>query len=170
MNTKLYIVITAILAFTFACAKREPTQLSPAEQGAAKKEIQEVVQTIVHNLDDMNAEALSQSFSDAFDFRLFTVDGKIVNYQVGKKEHARWFETLSSLRVTPIKDELRFLPGPVAICTWFAQFEITPKSGQKLTRDFGVTYVFARVENHWKVVYQHSSAFPPGQLTGKRGG
>ena len=169
MKTKLFVAIAAIVAFTFACAKREPAQSSPAERAAAKKEIQVVVQTIVHDLEDMNAEALSQSFSDAFDFRLFTVNGRIADYQEGMKEHARWFESLASLRVTPIKDEIRFLPGPVAICTWLAQFEVTPKSGQKLTRDFGVTYVFVRVEDHWKVVYQHSSAFPPGQLAGKRG-
>jgi len=39
---------------------------------------------------------------------------------------------------------------------------MTLKTGEQLKIDmFGVTFVFSKIDNHWKVIYQHSSSLPP---------
>jgi hypothetical protein len=41
---------------------------------------------------------------------------------------------------------------------------MTMKTGEKLKIDkFGITFIFTRIDNQWKVIYQHSSALPPVQ-------
>jgi hypothetical protein len=36
------------------------------------------------------------------------------------------------------------------------------QSGEQLKiNKFGVTFIFSKIDNNWKVIYQHSSALPP---------
>jgi ketosteroid isomerase-like protein len=136
--------------------------MTPQEQETTKKEIMEVVKIIFQNLEKMNAEALFQSYSNSPDFMFLTTDGSMVGLQEAKNHHAAWFKSLSSLKVTTIKDEFRFLPGNIVICGWQGEFEMTIGSGQQLKIDkFGITFIFSKIDNQWKVIHQHSSALPP---------
>ncbi|NWF89556.1 MAG: nuclear transport factor 2 family protein [Ignavibacteriaceae bacterium] len=160
MKTILY--LTLALFFFFGCAKQEPTQMTPQDQETAKKEISEGVKVIIQNLEKMNAEALFQSYSNSPYFMFLTTDGSMVGLQEAKNHHAAWFKSLSSLKVTTIKDEFRFLPGNIVICGWQGKFELTIGSGQLLKIDkFGITFIFSKIDNQWKVIHQHSSALPP---------
>ena len=103
------------------------------------------------------------SHSNSPDFILFTADGTMADYRVAKNHHIQWFKSLSSLKVTTLADEFRLLPGNVAVCAWHAQFEMTPKTGGEPKVDFVITFVFNKIDNHWKVVYQQTSALPPVQ-------
>lgn len=159
---KTILFITLALFFFSGCAKQEPLQMTPQEQETTKKEIMEVVKIIFQNLEKMNAEALFQSYSNSPDFMFLTTDGSMVGLQEAKNHHAVWFKSLSSLKVTTIKDEFRFLPGNIVICGWQGEFEMTIGSGQQLKIDkFGITFIFSKIDNQWKVIHQHSSALPP---------
>jgi ketosteroid isomerase-like protein len=166
---KTNLLITLALFFFFGCAKQEPAQMTPQEQETAKKEIREVVNVIFQSLEKMDVEALFQSYSNSHDFILITTEGSMLDYQGAKNEHAEWFKSLSSLKVTSVKDEFRFPPGNIVIYAWLGKFEMTLKTGEQLQIDkFGVTLIFSKIENHWKVIYQHSSALPPVQEKPKK--
>lgn len=170
MKSRPYFTITATLLCLFGCARQVPLQWSPQEQAVAKTEIREVIDGMIRSLENMDIEAACQPFLDSPEFRLFTPDGTLASYHQGKNFHVRWFKSLSCLRVKTVRDELRLLPGRIAIFTWLARWEITPKNSQPYTRDFGVTFVLEQREGHWKIVYQHSSTFPSTQMDGERGG
>lgn len=166
---KKSLVATLALFFFFASAMQVPAQMNAREQENFKKEIREAVNVIFQNLEKMDAEALFQSYANSPDFIFLTTDGSMVDYQAAKNHHAAWFMGLSSLNVTAVKDEFRFLPGNTVICTWQGQFAMTLKTGEQFRIDpFAITFVFSKIDNHWLVIYQHSSALPPTPVQPKK--
>ena len=161
MKTKL--LITLVLFFFFSCAKQELLQMSPQQQETEKKEIKNVINQIFQNLEKLDAEAAFQPYLNTPDFILFTVQGSMADYQGAKNGHAAWFKTLTSIKVTTLKEEFRFLPDNLVIYPWLGKFEMTPKSGEQLAVNFGVTMIFRKIDNQWKVIYQQTAQVPPVQ-------
>jgi ketosteroid isomerase-like protein len=154
--------ITLSLFFFSVCASQEPVKINPQEQVTFKKEISAVVKLINQNLEKMDVEALFQSYSDSSDF--FTTDGSMINFQVFKNHNAAWFNSLAALKVTTFSEYYRFLPGNTVICSWIGKFEMTLTSGEQLKNNkFGITFIFRKIDNKWKVIHQHASALPPTQ-------
>lgn len=158
-----YVTVMLIFSF-FGIATNITAQITVQEQETAKKEIREIAGKIFQNLEKMDAEALFQSYSNSSDFMFITTDGSMAGFQEAKNHHAAWFKSLSSLKVTTNKDNFRFLACNIVIYGWTGKFEMTLTSGQQLKNDkFGITFIFNKVNNQWKVIHQHSSALPPTQ-------
>ena len=158
MKTNLYLVLA--LLFFFGCTKQEPMQMTPQKKETAKKEIKEAVNVIFQGLEKLDAEAAFKPYLNTPDFILFTVYGTMVDYQGAINGHAAWFKTLASIKVTTTKEEFRFLPDNLVIYPWFGKFEMTLKSGEQVTVDFGVTMIFRKIDDQWKVIYQQTSQVP----------
>ena len=162
MKTDLFIKLA--LFFFLGCVNQELAQMNSQDQETAKTEIREVVKVIFQSLENMDIEALFQPYLDSPDFILFTTDASMENYEKAKNEHAKWFKSLSTLKVTAVNDEFKFLPGNIVICAWLGKFKMSLKTGMHLKIDkFGITFIFSKIDNQWKVLYQHSSALPPVQ-------
>lgn len=161
MKTNLFFMLALILFF--GCVKQEPTIMTSKEQETAKKEIKEVVNLIIKGLEKLDAEAAFQPYSKNNDFILFTVYGTMVDYQGAIDGHAAWFKTLTSIKVTNLKEEFKFLPDNIVIYPWLGKFEMTLMTGEQVTVDFGVTMIFRKINNQWKVIYQQTSQVPTDQ-------
>jgi uncharacterized protein (TIGR02246 family) len=161
MRTTLFVTLTLFLFV--GCARQEPARMTPQEQETAKKEIADLVNGIFENLEKMDVEALFQSYSNSSDFILFTTDGTMADYQQIKHHHMEWFKSLSSLKVTTVKDEFRFINANVVIYPWRGTFDMNLKTGQQVKIDFAISFVFNKLDNHWKVIYQHTATVPPSQ-------
>ncbi|HPG38307.1 MAG TPA: nuclear transport factor 2 family protein [bacterium] len=162
MKTKIIIMLAMV--FALGNTQQVAAQMTPHEQETAKTEITKVVNRIFQSLESMDVESLFQPYSDSLKFNLFTTDGSMVNLQMAKYGHAEWFKSFSSMKITTTKEEFRFLPGNIVICSWQGKFNMTLKDGKQLKIDkFGVTFIFEKIDNNWKVIYQHSSALPPVQ-------
>jgi len=135
--------------------------MTPQEQEAAKKELTEAVNAIIQGLEKLDAEVLFQTYSDSPNFILFTTDGTMADYRMAKNHNAEWFKLLSSLKVTTVKEEFSFLSGNVVVCAWRATFDMTFKAGGSPKMDFAITFIFNKIDNHWKVGYQQTAALPP---------
>ncbi len=160
MKTLAFIVLS--LTLLPGNARQENVQTKPQDQETVKKEIREAAAVIFQNLEKMDVEALFGSYSNSMDLIFFTTDGSIANLQEAKNHHAAWFSSLTSLKVTPLRDDFRFLPGGTVICSWIGKFEMTMMSGDKyVINQFGITFIFRKIDNAWKVIYQHSSSLPP---------
>lgn len=160
MKRNLFIALVWLLCC--GCALQGAEQMNPQDQESAKKEIGEVVGVIFQSLEKMDVEALFRSYSDACGFILINTEGVMINLPMARFGHAEWFKSLSSLKITPFKEEFRFPPGNIVLCAWQGKFEMTMKTGAQLAIDkFGVTFVFSRIDGLWQVIYQHSSSLPP---------
>jgi ketosteroid isomerase-like protein len=160
MKTILFIMM---VLFPFTGYSNPAALLSTTQnRDTDKKEISEVVNLINQNLEKMDVEALFQSYADSSDF--FTTDGSMLNLPVFKNHNAAWFNTLAALKVTTYNEYYRFLPGNTVICSWMGMFEMKLKTGEQLKiNKFGITYIFGKIDNKWKVIHQHASALPPSQ-------
>ncbi len=163
MKRKFFIALIGL--FLCACAVQGNAQMGPQDQETAKKEIGEIVNAIFQSLEKMDVEALFRSYSDSSGFILVTTEGFMANYQGAKYGHAEWFKSFSSMRVSTTREEFRFLPGNIVLCAWQGKFAMTLKTGERMQIDnFGITFVFCKIDKEWKVIYQHSSALPPSPL------
>lgn len=159
---KTILFITLVLFVFPVYASLASVIITPKDQDTTKREISAVVKLINQNLEKMDVEALFQSYSDSSDF--FTTDGSMVDLQVFKNHNAAWFNSLAVLKVTTFSENYRFLSCNTVICSWIGKFEMTLKSGEQLKiNKFGITYIFRKTDNKWKVIHQHSSALPPSQ-------
>jgi ketosteroid isomerase-like protein len=158
---KIIICLVSALLLSFGFAQQEPAKMTSKEQETAKKEIKEVVNLIIQGLEKLDAEAVCQPYSKNSDFILFTVYGTMFDYQRAKNEHAAWFKTLSSMKVTIIKEEFRFLPDSTVIYPWLGKFKITLQTGEQVTDNLGITMIFRKINNQWIVIYQQTSQVPP---------
>jgi ketosteroid isomerase-like protein len=166
---KTNLLITLVLSFFFGCAKQQPAQMTPQEQETAKKEIREVISLIVEACDKMDLEALFQPYLNSPDFILINADGSMVDYQGAKNGTAELLKSLSSLKYTTVKDEFRFLPNNIVIYAVLFKCEMTLKTGERSKIDaFGVTAVFNKINNQWKIIYSHESASAPVQEKPKK--
>jgi len=159
---KIYYLTVLFIVFLLGSATPLAAQMTSQEQETAKKEITEVVGTIFTNLQNMDAEALYKSYAESPDFIQITTAGELADFQTAKNEHANWFLTLSSLKVTRVSETFRFLPYNTVVYYWFGKFEITTKKGMQLKMDkFGTTFIFSKKGNQWKVIFQQASSLPP---------
>ena len=160
MKTNYLTLWLIILSFGFSL--QLTAQMSAQKQEKTKKEITEVVETIFSDLQNMDAGVLYQSYAESADFMQITTAGEMADFQTAKKEHANWFSTLSSLKVTRTSEAFRFLPGNTVMYYWFGKFEMTTKQGVKVKMDkFGTTFIFNMKGNQWKVIFQQASSLPP---------
>jgi ketosteroid isomerase-like protein len=159
MNRKLgvSIALCLLLGLTYQTSGSGITQ----DKEAAKKEIGGVIEQIFQNLQKMDVEGLFQSYVNSPDFILFTTDGSMADYQQIKNHHIGWFKSLSSLKVTTLRSEYRFISDDAVVCPWFGTFEMVPVKGEPMKVPFAITFVFRKIDNHWKVAYQQTAALPP---------
>lgn len=160
---KISLIIILALFLFVGCTKQKPIPMTQQEQENTKKEIKDAVNLITQGLEKLNAENAFQTYLNTSDFILFTVYGTMADYQEAKNEHVAWFKTLASIKVTTLKEEFRFLPDNIVIYPWLCKFEITLKTGEQLAVNFGVTMIFRKIDNQWKVVYQQTSQVPQVQ-------
>ena len=140
--------------------------MTPQEQDVAKKEINEVLNQQLESASKLDAEALMQSYSNSPDFILLTTTGSMADYQGTKIGTAEIYKSLTALKFTTIKNEFRFLPGNIVICAWLGTCDITFKTTERATIDsYAITFVFKKLDNHWKIIYSHESASPPVEVT-----
>jgi ketosteroid isomerase-like protein len=160
------LVIGLALLMLFGCGRQEPAQMTPQEQDVAKTEISEVLNQQLLSASKLDAEALLQSYANSPDFILLTSAGSMVDYQGTKNGTAEMYKSLSALKFTTTKNEFRFLPGNIVICAWLGKCEVTFKTEERVTIDsYAITFVFKKLDNHWKIIYSHESSAPPVEET-----
>ena len=158
------LVIGLGLFMLVGCGRQEPAQMTPQEQDVAKKEINEVLDQQLQAASKLDADALMQSYWNSPDFILLTTTGSMADYQQTKTGTAEMYKSLTALKFTTVKNELRFLPGNVVICAWLGKCDVTFKTEDRATIDsYAITFVFRKLDNHWKIIYSHESASPPAE-------
>jgi uncharacterized protein (TIGR02246 family) len=159
---KLTLAIGLALFMLSGCGKQEPARMTPQEQDAVKKEITQVIDQQIQAASKLDADALMQSYWNSPDFILLSSNGSMADYQQMKNGTAEMYKSLSALKFTTIRNEFRFLPGNIVICAWLGKCDATFKNDDRATFDsYAITFVFQKLDNHWKIIYSHESASPP---------
>ena len=148
-----------VVVLFFGCTRQEPAKMNPQKQETAKIEIREIVNQIFKSANNLDLESLFKYYSDTPDFLLVHLDGSLLDYQGAKMITGETMKALSFVNYSIIKDEFRFLPDNIIICAWNGKCEMTLKTGENLKMEkIGITFIFKKIDNQWKVIYSHRSA------------
>ncbi len=159
---KSILFIFAVLILCSGFSGQEPLSVISQDDETVKKEVREVAVTLFGNLEKRDANALFSLYSDVSGFVFIMTDGNMVSLQQFKDHNIAWFGMLSALKVTTIRDEIRLLCNNQVLYSWMGSMEMTLGNGQQVTLNkFGITFIFSKIDNAWKVVHQQSSALPP---------
>jgi hypothetical protein len=117
----------------------------------------------------LDAEAGIRYTWDSPEFVAYNPDGSRTDYQAMKKMMLDMPNTVTSLTLTPTRQDFRVLTKDVVVYTWFGKSELVMKTGDKMTYDPDAeTFVFNKMNGQWKIVYVQESATIVTQKAGKK--
>jgi hypothetical protein len=139
--------------------------LSSSEMEQIKKELQEVINTLIMGCEALDMEVAFGMFANSPDFLMMGTDGSLCDYQTYLNNNVDYLMTCSDFKLTTFKEEIRILSRDMAIFAWSYGAEAALKTGEKdIVENAGATFVFRKVDDEWKVVYYHESSLPPVRI------
>ena len=152
-----------ILAFVFiatllGCRIQAPKPLTDKE----KAEIIEAVTKTAHAIADADNQINFLNFKDFFsespEYITVTSGGSILNYNQYMKREKDFFESVSTLHLTIINENIIVLESTLAVYT--AQLKIVAilKTGEKLVFDnLVLSEIYKKIDKQWKIIFLQES-------------
>jgi hypothetical protein len=160
MKTKVLLMFGIILIS--GCTNQTPKPMTDKE----KAEIIEAVTKTAHALGEADNQVNFLKFKDFFvespDYITVTSGGSILNYNQYMKREKDFFESVSTLHVTNINENIIVLERTSAVYTTEMKIEAISKTGEKLIFDnlvFGEIY--KKIDGKWKIIFLQESWQPP---------
>jgi len=142
--------------------QNESTEMTSEEKETAKKEISALENKLLRDSEKMDIEAALKPYLNTADFISIQQDGTFCNYNAMKSHYIENSKRIAGYKATTIKEEYRFLNKNEVLYTWFGKVEATLKTGEKHKTDaYASSAIFSKINNVWKIVYEHSSMAPP---------
>jgi ketosteroid isomerase-like protein len=164
MKMNKSVLAAALLMICCGCGTHGDTQMTEQEKQTITKGVKEAVDVIVKNSEQGNLEASLAPYWNSPDFIAFNSDGTMWDFDAFRKADVEYFAMMTSQKITTLQDAVRILSRDVVIYAWRLRFDMTLKYGRMMSMGpAGLTLVFKRMNNEWKVVYSHESSLPAGQ-------
>lgn len=142
----------------------EKTEMSDAEKVTAKTAISAINAQVVSDLNALNIEGVIQAYSE--NVKGVDETGKTYDYQILKNDLQETFARLTSFTSTMVKEDFLFISKTSVMCTWTATLEGKLKTGQRFENSKHVSSIlYNKIDNEWKVVYQHAFQTPAKLIT-----
>ena len=153
-----------LLLLVVGCGQKQPDDLSAAQMVSIKTGVKAVTDSIISRWAALDADGALQYFTDSPHWAWFGPSGARIDYQAFGKLWKQIDDSSASLRLITTREQFTVLARDVVICAWEGKDETTMKSGDKLIYDpHAITFVFRKIDDHWRVTYTHESGIPVWQ-------
>ena len=154
----------AITTMLFSCAQKSSSVLSEAQH----KKIQEEIQPVIAQLYDAAAHAdttkLYNIFSFADDFTFVEITGTFYDPVAYKKMVGQFWGQITSEMIAKGADKYTYLSADNVLWSYSGAITVTFKNGQQAKYDpFGMSLLFKKTNDHWKIVFVQESTQEPAQ-------
>jgi hypothetical protein len=140
--------------------------LSSTEIAEIEGQLQEAINNLITGCESLDIEMAFQIFSNSPDFLMMATDGTVCDYQTYLNDNVNYLSSCSSFNLTTFQREIRVLDRNTAVLAWAYGAEATLKTGERdIIERAGASFLFKKVEDEWKVVYDHESSVPPRRET-----
>jgi len=154
--------LTFLVAVTIAGCTSQPKALTDIEKDSIINEVKKDFYTMVEACNSADLNSALQLYLDSPEFLGIASDGSIVDYPQFRKANEEYFGAIASQKFVTTKESFKFLDDNLILSAWQGTNEAVLKSGEKMTfSSFGVTSLFKKIDDKWKVVYFHESGLPP---------
>jgi hypothetical protein len=149
MKTKLFLL--AMLIVCFSCGTNNKP-LSDAQKEKIKREVKEVVNTIIRSAEEANFDMMIEPLYDSPDFVFYT-NGLTFNYQdVLAMKSA--FEQVLNQKITIIDEKYTFLDNSSVIYTSNITSAVNYKDGHStILKPEALEFIFKKIDNQWKIIH-----------------
>jgi hypothetical protein len=171
INTYLFTVVAGMLLMTASCTQ-EPTEaetktidvseMTTEQKQVIEKKISALTQAFFQNIEKLDIEGFMALFESTPEFLAANLDGTSSDYNSLKKMNGDAFSQTAGVSLILKKEAVRILSDSNVLYTFFAEQEITLKTGEKMTfEDMAGTILFTKINGEWKATFYHESALAP---------
>ncbi len=158
MKTLLTLLAAAGLVAGAALA----APLTEKEQTAIKQEVTQTVQNLFGAFERADIEGILGFFSDDPAFLAADAEGKVSDNPTFRKATREFFQTVSGEKIQTKSQDIKILNTGTVIVAWQGGYQTMMKDGTVVKCDsYAATFVFKRIGQGWKIIYDHESGPPP---------
>lgn len=155
---KIKVLLVFCIIINAGCNNHKPKPLTDKEKG----EIIDAVTKTAHALGEADNQVDFLKFKDFFmespDYITVTSGGSILNYIQYMKREKDFFESVSTMQVTNIKERVIVLERTLAVFTAEGKIDAITKAGEKLTfNNFVFSEIYKKIDGKWKIIFLHES-------------
>ena len=164
---KAKFLFTILMLFILVgCTSQQSDQLTQQQKEQIKSEVKAVSDSITARWVGLDAEGALQYYSPDL---VHVYDSLRLDFQAYKKGWIDLNNSITTIKVTPIREDYIVLTKDLVISTWVGKDEYNMKSGDKIIGDpLTYTLVFKNIAGQWKVLYSHASVIPVTQKAEKK--
>ncbi len=131
-------------------------------------EVKQVCDSIVHSAELSQSDSLLQHYSDDEYFVAFGGDGRMRKYKEYKELCEKFYTAVSRQEFITLQESYNVIDSNLVIRSWMGNINAFFKNGDTMImKDYGITAVFRRTGDGWKVIQSHESSLPPEIKKGK---
>jgi hypothetical protein len=132
------------------------------DNSAIINEVKKAVEAIKRYTAHPRLDELLQCYSDSKDFLAFSSDGKVRNHEEFRKICTEYYETVLNQQIETRMEFFNVLAPELVIYSWSGDINAIFMNGNIMKlKNYGVTFVFRKSDNEWKIIHSHESSLPP---------
>lgn len=162
---KINILLLVFLTLIFSsCSYQNTPQLSSKEKETIKKQLHNTVENLLSNFEKGDIESALEPYLHSDDFKSVSYDGSIVDFKKLKSDNEEVIKNFPTVKFITEKEDFNFLTNEIVLYLWSGKIELITDKGEKWKFDpETATLIFKKIDNQWKIIFQHESALPPAQ-------
>jgi len=161
MKVLTFLLITALL---FSCTQIKDNELSEEQKSKIKQEIQPVIAQLYEAAAKVDTTKLYDIFSFSEDFTYVEITGAFYNQVVYKKMVGEFWGQITSEMIAKGTEKYTYLNANNVLWSYSGSIMVTFKNGQQANYDpFGMSLLFKKSNDQWKIVFVQESAQEPAQ-------
>jgi ketosteroid isomerase-like protein len=161
----MQILILVFPAMLFSCTQKSKSVLS----GEQTKKIQEEIQSVIAQIYEAAAHVDTTKLYDVFsfaddDFTYVETTGAFYDQAAYKQMVRQFYGPLTSEMIAKGTEKYTYLSEDNVLWSYSGALTATYKNGQQVKYEpFGMTLLFRKTNNKWKVVFLQESTQEPAQ-------
>jgi len=156
------ILVFIIITTLSSCSTKPPKPFADKEKTEIIKSVTKTAHAITDACNQINFLNFQKFFIESPEYVVVTSKGLFLNYTQFMKSEKDFFESVSKLQLTIIKEST--IPLERTLCVYSAQLKVIAilKTGEKLTYTNNVmSEIYKKIDNQWKVIFIQEAGQPP---------
>jgi hypothetical protein len=150
------------IATLLGCSIKTEEPLSDKEKAEIIEAVTQTAHAITDACNQLNFMNFKEFFTETPDYFAVTRNGKIMNYNQYMKSEKDFFESVSTMQLTIINENVKVLESRLAVYTGQLTVVATIKTGERLTYANNVfSEIYKRIDNQWRIIFIQEAGLSP---------
>jgi ketosteroid isomerase-like protein len=164
MKSLYYIILSfLVLVFlVFSCSTGNQKNLTAMNNTEIIQEVRQAAGLLTGYSAKSQIDSFLSCYSDSRDFRAFSADGMVRNFDEFSKIAREYYDSVSKQDISTTREDYAVVDSDLVIYSWLGNIDAHFKNGNLMKmKNYGVSFVYKKLPNGWKVIHSHESSLPP---------